>query len=96
MFALGLGSLVGGPLSETIGRYPIYVGTILLGSIFSIGTRFSYSIAVLYVLRFLARFCFAPSLAIVAGTINKVFRAEERALLSTIFILAPFLGPSLG
>lgn len=32
-FALGLGPVVGGPLSETIGRYPVYIGAIILGSL---------------------------------------------------------------
>ena len=96
VFGLGLGPTSGGPLSETIGRYPVYFAGILLGSIFTIGVGFSHCFAVLCVLRFLAGFCFAPSLAIAAGTINEVFRPQERALPSLVFILAPFLGPGLG
>ncbi|KAJ5246017.1 hypothetical protein N7468_001000 [Penicillium chermesinum] len=96
VFALGLGPVVGGPLSETLGRYPVYVGTLLLGSLFTLGAGFSHSIASLSVLRFLAGFCYGPSLAIAAGTINETFQPMKRAIPSTIFILTPFLGPGLG
>ncbi|KAJ5106417.1 hypothetical protein N7456_003092 [Penicillium angulare] len=96
VFALGLGPVVGGPLSETIGRYPVYIGTTLLGSLFTLGVGFSKTFAGICVLRFLSGFCFAPSLAIAAGTINETFKPIKRAIPSTIFILTPFLGPVIG
>ncbi|KAJ5893818.1 hypothetical protein N7495_005509 [Penicillium taxi] len=96
VFALGLGPIVGGPLSETVGRHPVYLITILLGSLFTLGAGFSQNFASICVLRFLAGFCYAPSLAIAGGTINETFKPVKRALPSTIFILTPFLGPGLG
>lgn len=95
-FALGLGPVLGGPMSETFGRLPVYLGSTLLGSLFTIGVGFSRSFSALCVLRFLAGFCFAPSLAVAAGTVNEVFRPEKRAIPATICILTPFLGPGLG
>lgn len=96
VFALGLGPVVGGPLSETVGRYPVYIGTISLGTLFTLGAGFSPTFVGLCVLRFLAGFCYAPSLSIAGGTINETFRPVGRAIPSTIFILTPFLGPGLG
>ncbi|KAJ5166286.1 uncharacterized protein N7482_005067 [Penicillium canariense] len=96
VLALGLGPVVGGPLSETVGRYPVYIGTISLGTLFTLGAGLSPTFAGLCVLRFLAGFCYAPSLSIAAGTINETFRPVNRAIPSTIFILTPFLGPGLG
>jgi MFS family permease len=96
VFALALGPVVGGPLSETIGRYPVYIGSVLLGSIFTLGVGLSHTFTAVCVLRFLAGFCFAPPLAIAAGTINETFKPASRAIPSTIFILTPFLGPGLG
>lgn len=96
VFALGLGPIVGGPLSETVGRHPVYLGTVVLGGLFTLGVGFSHTFAGVCVLRFLAGFCFAPSLAIAGGTINETFKPVKRALPSTIFILTPFLGPGLG
>ena len=94
--ALGLGPIVGGPLSETVGRYPVYLGTLALGSLFTLGIGFSQNFASICVLRFLAGFCLAPSLAIAGGTLNETFKPIHRAIPSTIFILTPFLGPGLG
>ncbi|KAJ5117482.1 hypothetical protein N7448_011114 [Penicillium atrosanguineum] len=96
VFALALGPILGGPLSETVGRYPVYVGSVLLGSIFTLGVVLSYTFTSVCVLRFFAGLCFAPPLAIAAGTINETFRPAARAIPSTIFILTPFLGPGLG
>ncbi|KAJ5689525.1 hypothetical protein N7462_003917 [Penicillium macrosclerotiorum] len=95
-FALALGPVVGGPLSETIGRHPVYIGSILLGTLFTLGAGFSPTFAGLCVLRFLAGFCYAPLLTIAAGTINETFKPKARAIPTTIFILTPFLGPGLG
>lgn len=96
VFALGLGPVVGGPLSETVGRYPVYIGTTSLGTLFTLGAGLSPTFVSLCIFRFLAGFCYAPSLAIAAGTINETFKPVQRALPSTIFILTPFLGPGLG
>ncbi|KAJ5934258.1 Major facilitator superfamily domain general substrate transporter [Penicillium verhagenii] len=95
VFALALGPVVGGPLSETIGRYPVYIGAVVFGSLFTIGIGFSNTIASVCILRFLAGFCFAPVLAIAAGTINETWRPAKRAIPSIIFILTPFLGPGI-
>ncbi|KAJ5661431.1 uncharacterized protein N7477_009047 [Penicillium maclennaniae] len=96
VFALALGSILGGPLSETVGRYPVYIGSVLLGSLFTLGVGLSNTFTAVCVLRFLAGLCFAPPLAIAAGTINETFKPAARAIPSTIFILTPFLGPGLG
>lgn len=96
VFALGLGPVVGGPLSETVGRYPVYIGTVSFGTLFTLGAGLSPTFRGLCVFRFLAGFCYAPSLAIAGGTINETFRPVKRGIPSTIFILSPFLGPGLG
>ncbi|KAJ5153691.1 Major facilitator superfamily [Penicillium coprophilum] len=96
VFALALGPIIGGPLSETVGRYPVYIGSIGLGTSFTLGVGFSPTFSGLCVLRFLAGFCYAPTLAIAAGTLNETFEPVQRALPSAIFILTPFLGPGLG
>lgn len=96
VFALALGPVLGGPLSGTIGRYPVYIGSILLGSIFTLGVGLSHTFTAVCALRFLSGLFFAPPLAIPAGTINETFKPSSRAIPSIIFILTPFLGPGLG
>src|SRR5689334_14486296 len=69
VFALALGPIVGGPLSETVGRRPVFLGGLVGGPFFTLGAGLTHSFAGLNILRFLAGFCFAPSLAISNGTI---------------------------
>ncbi|KAJ5746582.1 hypothetical protein N7520_011764 [Penicillium odoratum] len=95
VFALALGPVVGGPLSETIGRYPVYVGAMVFGSLFTLGVGFSNNIAAVCITRFFAGLCFGPILAIAAGTINETWRPAERAVPSITFVLTPFLGPGI-
>ncbi|KAK1982115.1 major facilitator superfamily transporter [Colletotrichum cereale] len=96
VFALGLGPVVGGPLSETVGRHPVFLLSLPLGGLFTLGVGFCRTFAGGCVLRFLAGFCLSPSLAIGTGTINETYRPSERAIPSTTYILMPFLGPGLG
>lgn len=94
-FALGLGPVLGGPLSETVGRYTAYVGMGTIGALFTLGAGLVHNFAGLCILRFLAGFCFGPSLAVSAGLLNDCFHPVERGLPSALFILTPFLGPGL-
>jgi MFS family permease len=96
IFALGLGPVVGGPLSETIGRHMVFSVFTPVGLLFTLATGFCHSFAGICILRFLAGFAFAPSLAVATGIINETFLPAERALPSVIFILMPFLGPGMG
>ncbi|KLU87579.1 hypothetical protein MAPG_06576 [Magnaporthiopsis poae ATCC 64411] len=97
VLALALGPVVGGPLSETVGRYPVYVASTPLAIIFTIGAGLGgpTAFAGVCALRFLAGFCIAPSLAIVAGVLSETFRPAERGLPSTVFLLTTFMGPGI-
>ncbi|KAM0613433.1 hypothetical protein ACHAP1_000391 [Verticillium nonalfalfae] len=96
VFALGLGPVLGGPLSETIGRHPIYAGSMFFGALFTVGAGLTHNFGALCFLRFMAGFSFSPSLAVGAGTISDMFHPAQRGLPSTLFILMPFLGPGFG
>ncbi|KAI8716176.1 MFS domain-containing protein [Fusarium sp. LHS14.1] len=96
VFALGFGPLIGGPLSETIGRYPIYVVSMLLGSLFTLGVGFTHNFGALCFLRFMAGLCWAPVLSVATGTLAETFRPKTRGPVSAFFVLMPFLGPALG
>lgn len=96
VLALGLGPVVGGPLSETVGRHPIYATSMLLGALFTLGAGFTNNFGALCFLRFMAGFCFSPSLSVGAGTISDMYPPAQRGLPSTVFILMPFLGPGFG
>ena len=84
VFALGLGPVIGSPLSETVGRLPVYAIGTPLGILFTLGVGFAKTFAGVNILRFLAGFCFAPSLAIATGTINETYQPAKRAVPSAI------------
>ncbi|RTE76321.1 hypothetical protein BHE90_009204 [Fusarium euwallaceae] len=96
VFALSFGPLIGGPLSETIGRYPIYVVTVPLGSLFTLGVGFAHNFGSLCFLRFMAGLCWAPVLSVATGTLAETFRPKTRGPVSAFFVLMPFLSPALG
>ena len=96
VLALGFGPILAAPLSETYGRYPVYVISAPLAALFTLGSGFSQNIWSLCILRFFAGLAFSPCLAIGAGTLADVMRAHERSTPTSIYILSPFLGPSLG
>jgi MFS family permease len=96
VFALGLGPVLGGSLSETVGRLPVYMGSMPVGALFTIGGAVTHNFHVLCFCRFMAGFALSPSLAIGAGTISDIYKPFESAIPSTVFILMPFLGPGFG
>ncbi|RGP59015.1 hypothetical protein FSPOR_11637 [Fusarium sporotrichioides] len=51
VLALGFGPIIGGPLSETIGRYAIYAASVPLGALFTIGAGFVHNIGAFVVNR---------------------------------------------
>ncbi|GAW11953.1 hypothetical protein ANO14919_013070 [Xylariales sp. No.14919] len=96
VLALGLGPIIGGPLSETTGRKAIYIGAASLGGLFALGAGFTTSFAGLSILRFFAGFAYGPSLSIGSGFLAETYTPAERGLPSLLWILSPFLGPGLG
>ncbi|KAL5084795.1 hypothetical protein Trisim1_011464 [Trichoderma cf. simile WF8] len=96
VFALALGPVIGGPLSETIGRYYIFMIGVLIGALFAIGCGTVQNFAGLCILRFLSGLFFAPTLAISGGTLNEIYKPEHRGIPSTFFITTPLLGPGFG
>lgn len=94
--ALGFGPVVGGPLSETWGRHPVYLGSVPLGGVFALGAGFTNNFGALCFLRFMSGFCWAPVLATAAGSLSDIFPPRTRGPASAVFILMPFLGPGFG
>jgi MFS family permease len=96
VFALGLGPVLGGPLSEVAGRQAVFAMAVLLGGLFALGSGLTNSFAGLCVMRFLSGFFYGPSLSIGSGVLQETYLPIERGLPSAIYILSPFLGPGLG
>ncbi|KAF2737472.1 MFS general substrate transporter [Polyplosphaeria fusca] len=98
VYVLGLafGPVLSAPLSETHGRRIVYLTSIPLFMLFILGAGFSQSFASLVICRFFAGLLGAPTLAVGGGTGADIWPPHNRAAITSIFLAAPFLGPSLG
>ncbi|KAL3233521.1 Polyamine transporter 4 [Nakaseomyces bracarensis] len=93
-YLLGLANVIGAPLSEVFGRKPIYLGSLPLSMLFTMGVGLSGGhMRVILPLRFFAGFFASPCLSVGSGTILDVFDVDEVSVAMTFFSLAPFLGP---
>ncbi|KAF2846222.1 MFS multidrug transporter-like protein [Plenodomus tracheiphilus IPT5] len=93
---LALGPIFTAPLSERYGRKIIYVVHSPIFMLFTLGAGFSMSFASLCVCRFLAGVAGSPGLAVGAGSNADLFPVHQRAVITSVFLMAPFAGPALG
>jgi MFS family permease len=93
---LALGPVISAPLSETHGRKIVYLTSIPISMLFTLGAGFSKSFASLIVCRFFAGTAGSPPLAVGAGTNADLWLPHQRAAVTSVFLAAPFLGPSIG
>lgn len=96
VLALALGPIIAAPMSETYGRHIVYLVSVPVAALFTMGTGFSQNIWTLCILRFFSGLAFSPALAIGAGTIADMNPNHRRTAPSAIYVLSPFLGPALG
>lgn len=96
LVGLSLGPALGSPISETFGRRIVYITSFPLSMLFTMGVGLSNKIYQILILRFFCGLFASPALAVAGGTINDIWRPEYRGFAAAIFILSPFMGPSLG
>lgn len=98
LFVMGfaIGPLVWAPLSELYGRQILFFISYMCMTAFNAGAAGAPSMAALVVLRFFAGAIGSSPLTNAGGVIADMFTANERGLATSIFAMAPFLGPSIG
>ncbi|KAG9185568.1 hypothetical protein G6011_06899 [Alternaria panax] len=98
LYTLGLafGPIFTAPFSERQGRKPVYLLFFPIFMLFTLGAGFSKSYASLIVCRFFAGLSGSPALAVGAGTNADLYPPHKRALTTSLFLMAPFAGPSIG
>jgi sugar phosphate permease len=95
LFVLGfaIGPVFWAPLSELYGRQTLFTITYGCLTAFNAGAAGAQNIQTLLVLRFLAG-CFGSSpLTNAGGVIADMFNAEQRGIATSLFAVAPFMGP---
>lgn len=90
------GPMLFAPLSEVVGRRPIYAITLLLAVIFVIPCAVAQNIGTLIVCRAIDGIAFSAPMTLVGGTLVDLWKNEERGVPMATFSAAPFLGPAIG
>jgi len=91
-----LGPLVWGPLSEDIGRRPVYLITFLVNVCFQIGCALSKNTASILIFRFLAGTFAAAPLTNSGALVGDIWDPKTRGNAMLLFAISPFSGPALG
>lgn len=88
--------MVFAPMSEMVGRRPIYGVTLLIAVVFVIPCAVSKNIGTLIVCRMIDGIAFSAPMTLVGGTLADLWKNEERGVPMAAFSAAPFLGPAIG
>lgn len=93
LYVLGLafGPMIGSPCSEKFGRRAVYLVSIPIFALFTLGSGFSNDIASLCICRFFAGVFGSPGLSIGSATIADLWAPADRAIPMTAYITTPFL-----
>ncbi|KAG6811080.1 hypothetical protein H0H93_014585, partial [Arthromyces matolae] len=92
----GVGPLLFAPLSEVVGRKPIYCVSIFLYFIFTLPGALAPNRATLIISRLLAGISASAPMCNVGGSVADIWAVEERGLPMALFSGTIFLGPCLG
>ncbi|KHJ32287.1 putative mfs dha1 multidrug resistance protein [Erysiphe necator] len=94
VFGIASGALFAGPITETVGRNPVYIGGRLIHLIFILGTALAQNISTQLICRFFAGIGASTILAIHGASIADLFGQEGRSLAWPFVALWSFLGTS--
>lgn len=96
LIGFGCGALFSSPLSELVGRYPVYLGALALFGIWIMASALAPNIGAQIVFRYLAGFCGAAPLTVAGGSMSDIWNPKEKTWAFPIFAISGFGGPTLG
>lgn len=96
VIGFGVGPLVFAPLSEEVGRQPVYLVTLLLGVVFIIPCGLAKNIGTLLIGRLIDGIAFSAPVTLIGGSLADIWKDSERGQAMAVFSAAPFLGPVMG
>ncbi|GAA6008917.1 hypothetical protein JCM10207_004025 [Rhodosporidiobolus poonsookiae] len=91
-----LGPLIWAPLSEIVGRRPIFVISLFIFALWQIGCALAKNIQTLCIMRFLAGTFAASPLTNAGGVIADIWDPVGRGKAMAVFSSSVFLGPVIG
>ncbi|CCM05122.1 uncharacterized protein FIBRA_07330 [Fibroporia radiculosa] len=92
----GIGPLAWSPLSELVGRRPVWVFPGIIYVIFNIPCAVAPNIQTLLICRFFCGIFASAPLTLAGGTISDLWDNNERGFAIALFAAAPYGGPVLG
>ncbi|KAK8153857.1 major facilitator superfamily domain-containing protein [Phyllosticta citrichinensis] len=95
LVGLGIGALFSGPCSETLGRNPVYVGTLSLYMVCIAAAGVAPNAGAQIAFRFLAGFFGSTPLTCAGGSIADLWSPLDRVYAFPVFANAAFVGPVL-
>lgn len=96
VYGLAFGPIIAAPLSEMYGRRFVYLFTLPVSMVFTIGAGFAKSFETLLVCRLLEGTFGSPPLAVGSGTNLDLWSRINLANMDSVYLVTPFLGPALG
>ncbi|KIR41788.1 polyamine transporter 1 [Cryptococcus deuterogattii 99/473] len=91
-----VGPIIWGPLSESYGRRPVFIGSFFVYTCFQVGCALSKNTASILVFRFLGGTFAAAPLTNSGALVADIWDGDNRGRAMSLFALAPFVGPSVG
>lgn len=92
----GIGALLCSPLSELLGRYPVYLVTLIMFGIWLMAAALAPNIGAQIVFRFLAGLFGSAPLTVAGGSISDMWNPKEKTWVFPAFATSAFGGPVLG
>ena len=96
VLGFAFGPLVWAPMSEVLGRRPVYIISWSVFTIFQIPCALAKNPATLIVSRLIAGTFGSSPLANAGGTLADIWMPHQRGKAMGLFATAPFLGPVIG
>ncbi|KAI0154720.1 major facilitator superfamily transporter [Xylariaceae sp. FL1272] len=96
LLGLAFGNLLFAPMSELQGRKPVYVVCMTVFTLLIIPSALATSLAEILVVRFFGALFGAATIATAAGSVVDISTDENRALVLSVWSIAPLNGPVTG
>ena len=84
------------PLSELLGRYPVYLGSLLVFACWTLGSALAPNFGAQVAFRFLAGFSASTPLTVAGGSVGDLWSPVEKTFAFPLFAIPAFGGPVLG
>ncbi|KAK4663778.1 uncharacterized protein QC763_502920 [Podospora pseudopauciseta] len=96
LWALGLGAIIAAPVSENYGRRIVYLTTVPIFGLFTLGSGLAPNFVTLIVCRTFAGFFGSAVVSVGGGTNADLWRPTLAGVVYPFYFVSPFLGPAFG